>query len=282
MVLTKTPHLTPLPPRDPATHRLWAEAAAARLTDPDAPPPAPLDGDPHEAADALTAALTARFQFLPWDLALRQQLAAALLHPRWEDQEAALRALLQPWLPRDQGELRVPCAQYSPDLQLRLLGLRASDLRAPILDLGCGHGAALVLALREQGWESYGLDTAAPDDPARGLWRASWFDLSLRPGAWGTLLAHQSFSLHLLYAHLHQREDLHRSTDKYLELLNSLQPGGRLVYAPGLPFLEAHLDPRRFRVQRRHLEAGASDDMPPALRRLFGPQGLYAARVERR
>ncbi len=39
---------------------------------------------------------------------------------------------------------RVACAEYSPALQMEILGLRMEDLPAPVLDLGCGKSGALV------------------------------------------------------------------------------------------------------------------------------------------
>ncbi|HEY6877320.1 MAG TPA: hypothetical protein VI299_04840, partial [Polyangiales bacterium] len=63
----------------------------------------------------------------------------------------------------------VLCAEYSPALQLSVLGL--SELRAPLLDIGCGPSAALVRELRTRGIEAEGLDRALPAE--LGI-RADW------------------------------------------------------------------------------------------------------------
>ncbi|HVH07239.1 MAG TPA: class I SAM-dependent methyltransferase [Myxococcota bacterium] len=157
--------------------------------------------------------------------------------------EARLGALVAALL-REAGEApddreRV-AAEYSPELQLRVLGVRAEDLRAPVLDLGCGAKGALVHHLRAAGLAPViGVDRNAPAGP--GFFRESWFSADLARHAWGAVIAHQSFSLHFLHAHVHSEVRAARFAQRYLEILHALAPHGRFLYAPALPFLEAVL-----------------------------------------
>lgn len=139
------------------------------------------------------------------------------------------------------------CRQYSPALQCRVLGLTADDLAGPLLDIGCGEAAELVGFLRSRGCAAWGIDRLAP---ASGhVMRGDWFDLPLAAGGWRTIVAHLSFSLHFLHAHLHSEDEAKRYAVAYMSILERLQPGGSFLYAPSLPFIEPLLDPRRFRVE---------------------------------
>jgi hypothetical protein len=159
----------------------------------------------------------------------------------------------------------VVCAEYSPELQLRVLGARAEDLRAPLLDLGCGASGALVQHLRRHGHDPvWGVDRSAPAAP--GFVRASWFEQGLPDLSWRCVIAHQSFSLHFLHAHLRSAERAERYAERYMEILRSLAPGGRFLYAPGLPFIEDALAGSPFEVSTRPV----------------GTSGLRASEVVRR
>ncbi len=145
------------------------------------------------------------------------------------------------------------CATYSPALQLRLLGLDPLSTPGPVLDLGCGEGGGLVRCLRELGRDDVvGIDVLC--EPGDGLIRASRFDAPLAPGRWGTIIAHQSFSLHFLRAHLHgSAADAARHARAYMKTLEALAPGGSFVYAPALPFFETFLPKETWRVERQDL-----------------------------
>jgi hypothetical protein len=173
-----------------------------------------------------------------------------------EDRVRALVALLLAECgspaPGESGAAQPVCEEYSPELQLRVLGARAEELLAPLLDLGCGASAALVHHLRRFArGPVLGLDRSVPR--AEGLLRASWFDVSLPPRTWRTVLAHHSFSLHFQHAHVHSASRARRFAEKYREILHSLVPGGRFLYAPALPFVESVL-PSEFRAAVRPIE----------------------------
>jgi hypothetical protein len=174
-----------------------------------------------------------------------------------------------------------PCHEYAPELQLAVLGVEVEALRPPVLDLGCGRSGALVHHLRGLGVAALGVDRVAPSQP--GFVRASWLELPLAHAFFGTILSHQAFALHFVHAHLRDREAASRYARRYREILEALRPGGSFHYAPGLPFVERHLEPARFAVHSRPLPLPPPAD-PDAARALEaaleGPPGV--TRVIRR
>ena len=210
----------------------------------------------------------------------REQLTARVteLVAAWQ---AALTRLTRSWITSPVGRLRpTVSAEYSPELQLTVLGLSLEELAEPILDLGCGERAELVRYLRRHGKAAVGIDRYLSVE--EGVREADWFSLPLLPDSWGTVIAHQSFSLHLLHHHLGSGAQLERYARRYRELLRAVRRGGAFVYAPGLPFLEPLLSDQEFRVERLPV-SGIPDD--PALTAqwvtLLGESPLYACRVER-
>jgi hypothetical protein len=143
------------------------------------------------------------------------------------------------------------CAEYSPALQLRVLGLRTGALSEPILDVGCGASARLVRHLRDEGYDAVGLDRDAPQDVAV---TADWLDFPFGGGRWGTVVSHLGFSLHFL--HHHRGTGLTADAlalahaRAYMRILRSLRTGGHFTYAPALPFIEALLPSSEYRVER--------------------------------
>ena len=166
----------------------------------------------------------------------------------------------------------VVSAQYRPELQLEVLGLCDEPLLEPILDLGCGTEAHLVRWLRKAGKEALGVDRWV--EPGPGLLRADWMEVPLPPKSLGTLVSHLAFSLHFLHHHLRQGDGALRYARRYMDLLRALRPGGVFAYAPGLPFVEEHLDPKAFEVERREVP------LPKDRSKLAIP--WYASRVRRR
>jgi SAM-dependent methyltransferase len=151
------------------------------------------------------------------------------------------------------------CATYSPELQLRLLRLDARDMPGPVLDLGCGEAGALVHHLRALGRDdAWGVDALC--ETGGSLIRASWFEAPLTPGIWGTIIAHQSFSLHVLRAHLRGSEaEATHFARTYMRILQALKPGGIFAYAPAIPFFEDCLPTNWWEVVRRALPIPASN-----------------------
>jgi hypothetical protein len=163
------------------------------------------------------------------------------------------------------------CASYSPKLQLRLLHLDPNRLIGPIIDIGCGEHGRLVRYLRSLGRaDVLGIDALC--ETAGPLIRGSWLEKLPAPGSFGTIIAHQSISLHLLRHHLRgnhgNAEQLVRA---FFGILTSLTPGGAFYYAPAIPFLEELLPTSRWSVQRWPVTVSALPAVFEATRRTALP-----------
>lgn len=161
----------------------------------------------------------------------------------------------------------VVASEYAPDLQLHVLGLAPSDVVSPVLDIGCGASAALVLHLRGLGHEVTGSDRDAPPSATR----ADWLGFDYGKDRWKTIVSHLGFSLHFLRAH-HASEDAARHyAEAFVRITRSLAPGGLFAYAPSLPFFESVLPKERFAIERRKVKGGET------LERLRATSGIDLA-----
>lgn len=126
------------------------------------------------------------------------------------------------------------CAEYSPSLQLGVLGLSPDTLLEPVLDVVCGPSAGLVRCLRAEGITALGIDRAAPDDVGVV---ADWLTFPYGTARWGTMVSHLGLSLHFLRHQLgcsSQVSDLATAhAEAYMRVLRSLRVGGEFAYAPG-------------------------------------------------
>lgn len=142
-------------------------------------------------------------------------------------------------------ETGVPAAEYSPALQMELMGVEQDDLEVgPVLDLGCGGSGALVCFLRAAGVRAFGLDRYAP--AGDGFFQATWFDFDFGRARWGLITSHMAFSLHLGRARRlgsSRRQDFEDTLGRVLE---GLKPGGSLVFAPDAPGLARLMEAGRF------------------------------------
>ena len=169
--------------------------------------------------------------------------------------------------------------EYSADLQLRVLGVCPDELQEPILDLGCGSGAALVRHLRDLGKGAIGLDrTDSTDD---FVISADWLDHPLGSDAWGTILTHMAWSNRFLQHHVRADGHPERYARRYLEILEALKPGGSFLYSPGLPFIEIHLSRDLYDVRMSELPELSGSPFEKDLRARYGATVLYSARITR-
>lgn len=96
-------------------------------------------------------------------------------------------------------------------------------------------------------------NTAASDF----LFQADWFEFTLNPKSWGTIISNVGFSNHFQHHHLRVDGDYLRYAARYMEILQALKPTGTFYYAPELPFLEQHLDTSRYQVMQMAVEGTA-------------------------
>ena len=74
---------------------------------------------------------------------------------------------------------------------------------------------------------------------------------------WGTVIAHQSLSLHFLFHHRHHTGQESRFARLFMQVLQSVRPGGRFCYTPALPFFEEVLEQQGRYGIRRYPHASA-------------------------
>jgi len=211
------------------------------------------------------------------DTRVREDLRAV-----WDEHRGRLAAFARGRLggePRD-----AVCAEYPPSLQLGVFDLAAGDLLEPVLDVGCGRDAALVLDLRDRGVEACGIDRDAPEG-AEGVLVADWLEFVYGERVWGTVVSHLGLSLHFLRYHLASgpaAEALALAhAEAYARVLRSLRPGGCFAYAPSLPFVEELLPASSYRCERVAAPHGLETPALVAAREDTGLDLAGASRVFR-
>jgi hypothetical protein len=224
--------------------------------------------DGRVVARAIVRWLQSRQQFLRIDVAAVEAMVSRML----AGGPAAVEGLRVELAELVRGQMggqvvEVVCSEYSPGLQLQLLGL--ADVRGPVLDVGCGASRGLVAELNARGVAAEGIDRVHGDD---------WLTYAYGEDRWASVVSHHGFSLHFLHHHLRPGETALVYARVYMDILRSLQIGGVFAYAPGLPFLEAMLPAASYRVVRVPLPA----DALAALQALKGPVIGHATQVWRR
>ena len=149
----------------------------------------------------------------------------------------------------------VCCSEYSPALQLVVLNVDIANLRAPVLDIGCGTSAALVRYLQSRDIEAAGFDRIV-DTETESIRCGDWFTYDYAVHPWGTIISHMAFSNHYRYA-VRYDQDMRRRLDTVCSrILGALSPGGRFIYAPAVPELESGVDENRYRILQWHSPEG--------------------------
>ncbi|MCI3921183.1 class I SAM-dependent methyltransferase [Paenibacillus sp. TRM 82003] len=130
----------------------------------------------------------------------------------------------------------VVCAQYRAEFQIRLMGIASIPLIEPVLDIGCGQDAQLIQYFRGQGIQAFGIDRMVEDTEFTA--KANWFEFTLLPDRWGTIISHMAFTNH--FGHHFFRKDGNYTAYilKFMEIIKSLKVGGSFVFSPSIPFLE--------------------------------------------
>ena len=137
--------------------------------------------------------------------------------------------------------------EYSPRLQMGILGLDPAAVKGPVLDVGCGRRASLVPKLRSLGVEAYGLDL----HPPVGEWfiETDWLEFDFCAYRWGTVTSHMAFTNHFAHHSMKVTGSFRFYKEAYERILSSIDPGGMFVYAPGLPSFESVLPKDDFGIR---------------------------------
>lgn len=143
---------------------------------------------------------------------------------------------------------KVPCFEYTPDLQIEILKINIPDLMQPVLDIGCGKDGNMVCFLRQNGIEAYGIDVCNFENP--DLSNSDWLEFNYGVEKWGTVISNLGFSNHFHHHHLREDGKFEEYAIKYMEILNSLKTGGSFHYAPDLDFIEIYLDRSIYKLSK--------------------------------
>ena len=196
--------------------------------------------------DALLDAIARKNQFASAEPRLAEGVTKAMAELAKEEGgvsrcRAALVALFRDVLGPSPRE--VLSATYSPELQLRVLGLSPCAMRDPILDVGAGDGS-LVRHLRAAGRDARGIDVRGRSDVVE---RASWLSYEYGEGRWGTIVSHLGFTLHFMHQEMKRSDLAFEYGRAYMRIVRSLARGGTFAYVPAVPFIESLL-PKTYRV----------------------------------
>lgn len=148
--------------------------------------------------------------------------------------------------------ISIPCSEYDAEFQLNILNINLEKIKEPILDLGCGSNAKLVCYLRGLSIEAYGIDRIIKS--TSHVIKADWFEYKFKPNYWGTIISHLSFTNHFKRNHFKKNGNHIAYARKYMELLDSLKPGGEFYYTPDLPFIEQFLSPDSYIVEKNAIK----------------------------
>jgi hypothetical protein len=151
------------------------------------------------------------------------------------------------------GEIIEPvaCSEYSPELQIEILHIDVNQIIEPVLDIACGKQGRLVKYLRQKGFEAYGFDRFAENNSF--LSNSDWFEFKFEHNKWGTIISNLGFTNHFQHHHMRNDGNYIEYAKKYVEILNSLKPGGAFHYAPDLPFIEQYLDRGKYQVTKHSI-----------------------------
>lgn len=142
----------------------------------------------------------------------------------------------------------VLCSEYSPEIQMDILQINIKQINEPVLDIGCGEKASLVMHLRQNGIEAYGFDRFVIENAF--LINSDWFEYEYNKKEWGTIISNLGFSNHFVHHHMRNDGNFIEYAKLYMKILNSLKIGGSFYYAPELPFVEQYLNKIKFKLTK--------------------------------
>lgn len=167
------------------------------------------------------------------------------------------------------------CHEYSPELQLEVLGVTVEDLTEPILDIGCGKKGQLVKFLNQLGLKAFGTDRTIEESDI--FFKADWLDLQFPENSWGTIISHMAFSNHFIFHHLNKIGNFKQYAQQYTHLLESIKPGGSFCYSPGIKFIEQFLPIDEYLLKKFSIKVESAQFKN--LFQLLEEDGFYSSQV---
>ncbi|MFO7656729.1 MAG: hypothetical protein R6W78_06645 [Bacteroidales bacterium] len=145
----------------------------------------------------------------------------------------------------------VACAEYRPDLQIKILKLDIKSIMEPVLDVGCGKNGNFVDYLSKLGIEIFGIDRYLFTQ--KNLISSDWLEYDYGVEKWGTIFSNLGFSNHFRHHNLRVDGEFIEYGKKYMTMLDSLKIGGKFHYAPDLPFIERFLPESQFKMEKHEI-----------------------------
>lgn len=146
---------------------------------------------------------------------------------------------------------KIICEEYSPELQMRILGIKLEELEGPVLDIGCGFHGKLVAFFSEQGMNAYGFDRHVIKSEV--LSQSDWHSFDYSKRKWGTIISHMAFTNHFNHHHLRVDGEPHIYAKTFMRILENLKTGGKFYYAPGMEFFERILTQNKMYTVEPHI-----------------------------
>ena len=143
----------------------------------------------------------------------------------------------------------IACSEYSPELQIAVLGIDLKHIKQPVLDIGCGTQGNLVNFLNNQNIEAYGIDRFTIAESM--LTNSDWLEFDYGIEKWGCIISNLGFSNHFIHHNLRNDGNYINYAKTYMAILQSLKKGGSFYYAPELAFIEIYLDKRAYHIENR-------------------------------
>ena len=143
----------------------------------------------------------------------------------------------------------VVCEEYSPEMQMEILGLDLETIKQPVLDIGCGETGGITRYLRKAGISAFGMDRIVEKE--KFLIQADWLKTKFGKDKWGTVISHMAFTNHFIFQHKYVGGKPEEYAQAYMEILGSLKVGGEFYYTPDLPFIETILPKDKYSITKK-------------------------------
>lgn len=136
---------------------------------------------------------------------------------------------------------------YSPQTQFNIYELALEDIKAPVLEIGCGKDAIFSRYLYENNIDAYGIDIECEDTNYSE--KEDWMSKEYEENYYATIISTLAFTKEFIAAHASDTQDYLEYATTYMKILNSLKKGGKWYYIPSVPFMEELLPEDRFEVR---------------------------------
>jgi len=167
---------------------------------------------------------------------------------------------------KNKWDIKTTQSEYTPKLQLRMLGISIEKIIQPVLDIGCGKKRALLDFFIQKGIEAWGLDLFVKGDNAAS---SNWLDFYYGVNKWGVIIAHQSFSNHYSFHYQQNSKDLPLYINCFQKILLSLKKGGIFLLVPGLNMLDKIIDNRSFEIIHTNIQFPKDSLIPEKIKNNF-------------